>query len=84
VVHTSRLRDVQRGAGDRLPDLDREWPAERERDVAFHVMGSSARVDESQPPHPGRAPAQPEDVAELFLALFQVGDREPDVSDAFH
>ena len=46
VVHTSRLRDVQRGARDRLPDFDGEWSAEGEGDVAFHVVRSSARVDE--------------------------------------
>jgi hypothetical protein len=84
VVHPAGLRHVQRGAGDGLPDLDGEWPAEGEDDVAFHLIGPAGRVGEGQLPHPGRAPAQPEDLTEFLLALLQVGDRDPDVPDASH
>ena len=84
VVHPAGLRHVQRGAGDGLPDLDGERPAEGEGDVAFHRVGPAGRVGERQLPHPGRAPAQPEDLTEFLLALVQVGDRDPDVPDASH
>jgi len=84
VMHPAGLRHVQRGAGDGLPDLDGERAAEGEHDVAFHLTGPADRVGEGQLPHPGRAPVQPEDLAEFRLALLQVGDRDPDVPDASH
>src|SRR6185312_6671545 len=52
--------------------------------VAFHLMGPAGRIGERQLPHPGRAPAQPEDLTEFLLTLLQVGDRDPDVPDASH
>src|ERR1700761_7326322 len=53
-------------------------------DVAFRLTGPAGRVGERQLPHPGRAPAQPEDLTEFLLTLLQVGDRDPDVPDASH
>ena len=37
--------------------------------MAFHVVGSSVRIDERQRPYPGRPPVQPEDVTKFLLAL---------------
>ena len=45
--------------------------------MALHLVEPAGRVGERQLPHPGRAPAQPEDLTEFLLPFSRSGTAIP-------